>query len=62
MFFKASLWKTCKKKNSDNATAVAYINNFGGTKSVICNAIARDIWILAYDNDVWCTAVHLPGL
>jgi hypothetical protein len=29
---------------------------------VICNAIARDIWILADDNDVWCTAVHLPGI
>ena len=41
--------------------AVAYINNFSGTKSVICNAIARDIWTLA-DNDIWCTAVHLPGI
>lgn len=48
------------KKCSDNATAVAYINNFGGTKSVICNAIATDIWTLAYDNDVWCTC--LPGI
>jgi hypothetical protein len=26
----------------DNATAVAYLNNFGGTKSMKCNSKARD--------------------
>jgi hypothetical protein len=46
----------------DNATAVAYLNNFGGTKSMKCNSKARDIWELAVSNRIWITAVHLPGV
>lgn len=28
----------------DNTTAVAYINNMGGSHSAPCNALAREIW------------------
>jgi hypothetical protein len=47
---------------SDNSTAVAYINNFGGTKSMSCNFKARQIWELVISKHIWITAVHLPGV
>jgi hypothetical protein len=36
-----------------NILAVAYLNNFGGTKSMKCNSKARDIWELAVSNRIW---------
>ena len=45
----------------DNTTAVAYINNQGGRKS-LCNSLARQIWEWAIDRDLWLTASHLPGV
>lgn len=27
-----------------------------------CNSKARDIWELAVSNNIWITAVHLPGV
>jgi hypothetical protein len=47
---------------SDNSTAVAYINNCGGTKSMSCNFKARQIWELVISKHIWITAVHLPGV
>ena len=29
---------------SDNTTAVAYINNFGGVKSIDCHKVAKNVW------------------
>lgn len=46
---------------TDNATAVAYINDMGGTKSPEINEIAKQIWIWCIENNVWLTACHLPG-
>ena len=37
---------------SDNTTAVAYINAMGGIKSADCNNMAREIWL---------SACHIPG-
>lgn len=34
------------KLHIDNSTALACINYFGSTQSVICNKIKRDIWLL----------------
>ena len=31
----------------DNSTTVAYINHMGGTKSIDCNYMARQIWTFA---------------
>ena len=28
----------------DNATAISYVNQIGGTKSARCNDVARKIW------------------
>lgn len=46
---------------SDNTTAVWYVNNMGGSKSRPCNAIARKIWLWSLEPDIWLTASHLPG-
>lgn len=46
---------------SDNSTAVAYINNLGGTRSLKCHEIARFIFEWAVERHVVITAEHLPG-
>ena len=46
---------------ADNTTAVAYINNMGGIKSVDCDRCAREIWLWCFDRDIWISAEHLPG-
>ena len=42
----------------DDTTAVAYLNNMGGSRSVACNQITHEVW-------GWCiniiTAASIPG-
>lgn len=45
----------------DNTTAVHYVNEMGGTKSVMCNAICLKIWDLCEKIEVWVTCSHVPG-
>ena len=45
---------------SDNTTAIAYINNMGGTKEK-CNELAHQIWLWCIEQNNWLTATHLPG-
>ena len=45
----------------DNTTAVAYINNMGGTKSLPCNKVALEIWGWCSKRNIWVSAAHLPG-
>ena len=45
----------------DNTTAVAYLNNMGGTRSAPCNDMALQIWDWCSDRNIWITAAHLPG-
>ena len=56
-------WITGKyvKIMSDSSTAVSYINNFGGVKSVACNEIAKQIWNYCLENDVWLLCAYIPG-
>lgn len=49
------------KVMSDNATAVSYIKNLGGTKSVLCNKIAKDIWLWCKARNIWITIAFIPG-
>ena len=44
----------------DNTTAVAYVNNMGGTK-VQCNVVARELWFWCLERKLWVSATHLPG-
>ena len=46
---------------SDNATAISYINNMGGTKSKACNKIAKDIWLWSIKEGLWISAAFIPG-
>ena len=46
----------------DNVTAVSYINNMGGTHSLMCNKLAKDIWIWCRSNNIWLSATHIPGI
>ncbi len=46
---------------SDNTTAVAYINNMGG-KFEHLDQLARKIWFWAIDRNIWLSAAHIPGI
>ena len=46
---------------SDNTTAVAYINSMGGVKSEVCNDMALQIWGWCLTKCVWLSALHVPG-
>ena len=45
----------------DNTTAIAYVNKMGGTHSVACNSLAKQIWAWAIDHNIWLSATHIPG-
>ena len=45
----------------DNQTAVAYINNLGGTVSAYATKLARDLWMWCLRRDILLTAQYLPG-
>ena len=47
---------------SDNTTAVSYLKNMGGSHSIPCNKIARDIWMWCKDREIWLTPGHIPGI
>lgn len=46
---------------SDSTTAVSYINNFGGVKSLSCHKVAKEIWSWAFTGGNYLSAEHLPG-
>mgnify|MGYP001794107950 FL=1 len=46
----------------DNTTAVAYINNMGGTHALLCNELAKQIWQIAIDLQITLVASHIPGV
>ena len=45
----------------DNQTAVAYVNNLGGTVSAQATRLARELWMWCLERDILLTAQHLPG-
>ena len=45
----------------DNTTAVSYINNMGGTHSIKCNSVAKDVIMWAKQRNIWLTATHIVG-
>lgn len=46
----------------DNTTAMTYINEMGGTKSLTCNDIAAAIWDWCLGNNAWITCSYIPGM
>ena len=66
---KLGLQSLCKDETNvhihlqlDNVTAVAFINNMGGTHSLICNRVAREIWLWCIPKNIWLNATHIPGI
>ena len=45
----------------DNVTAVAYVNQMGGSKSIACDLLAHKIWSWCIARSIWLSAVHIPG-
>ncbi|XP_045112508.1 uncharacterized protein LOC123505355 [Portunus trituberculatus] len=45
----------------DNTTAVNYVNEMGGTKSLMCNYLATLIWDWCVKNQAWVICSHIPG-
>lgn len=59
----SSLFGSCHVRiRTDSMTAVCYINNMGGIKSMNCHAVAKDIWTFAISNSFIISAEHLPGV
>ena len=46
----------------DNTTAVAYVNNLGGTVSPQLTTLAKTLWMWALQRDITLTAQHIPGV
>ncbi|KAK6169841.1 hypothetical protein SNE40_020818 [Patella caerulea] len=46
----------------DNTTAVAYVNSKGGSKSPLCNSIAREISLWCIEHNITLSASHIPGV
>lgn len=45
----------------DNTTTVSYINAMGGTKSNLCDEVAKKIWQWCQARNIWVSACHIPG-
>jgi len=45
----------------DNTTAVSYINNMGGSKSLQLNDLAIEVWEWCIQHHIWVSAVHIAG-
>ncbi len=45
---------------SDNTTAISYINSMGGLKSRECDNLVNEIWNWCIARDIWLSASHIP--
>jgi hypothetical protein len=45
----------------DNRSALTYINNLGGTHSLVLSNLAKDMWHWALQKGMMLSAEHLPG-
>ena len=45
----------------DSQTAVAYVNNMGGTISAQATLLARDLWMWCLNKNIHLSAQYLPG-
>ena len=46
----------------DNTTAVAYVNNMRGSKSLELDQLANDLWGWSISREIRVSAVHIPGI
>ena len=45
----------------DNSTTVTYINNMGGTKSLVLNELTIQLWEWSIEHSISISAVHIAG-
>jgi hypothetical protein len=46
---------------TDNTCAMSYINAMGGIKSMLCNDLAKQIWLWCIDRSIWLSASYISG-
>ena len=51
----SNLWKGCKhiRIKSDITTAIAYVNNMGGSVFSSCDRLAKEIWTYCSERKIW---------
>jgi len=59
---KDEIKKSHVKILSDSSTAVCYVTNMGGCKSLECDVVAKEIWNFCIDNGIWLSIAHIPGI
>ncbi len=47
---------------SDSSTAVCYVNNMGECKSPKCDSVAKELWEICIQNNIWISCSHIPGV
>ena len=61
-----SLYSSLRKRHieiqSDNVSAVSYINDMGGMNSRKMDLLAHNIWDWCVSKDIFISAIHVPGL
>ena len=45
----------------DNVTAVSYLREMGGSRSLSCNKLANEIWHWCLARSLWISVTHIPG-
>ena len=60
-FFRSETGKHIRIR-TDSMTALSYVNNLGGTRSVKCHKVAKEIWEWALQRSVWLSVDFLPGV
>ena len=59
--FCKSMSNTHIQIKSDNSCAISYINEKGGTKSLKCNDLSKEIWMWCIDRNIWISVTFVPG-
>lgn len=67
IFFALKSWVSNRKGlhvavQSDNTTAISYINNMGGMHSELMDSLSKTIWEWCLKRQIFITAFHLPGI
>ena len=54
-------WYRYIQMKSDNTIVIAYVNNMRGIVSEKCNDLPKQNWDLYISENIWISAVHIPG-
>ena len=60
--FEARISRETVKINTDNTTAMSYINKYGGCHTPCLNNLSKEIWFWCIARNIHITAAHVPGI